>query len=77
MIRLSKRHSQKVRWLPNPCSIFINDMVFSVSTVDVLFHLRKEEYFRKAEEAEPESSVASGSKDPMAELVRHVLGQKR
>ena len=69
-------HTQRVRFLPNPCSFFINEILFSMSTVDVLFHLRKEEYFRRAEEAEPEPD-AVGAKDAMAELCRHVLNQRR
>lgn len=67
---------QRVRFLPNPCSFFINEVLFSMSTVDVLFHLRKEEYFRRAEEAEPEPGAVA-SKDAMAELCRHVLNQRK
>jgi DNA polymerase alpha subunit B len=48
-----------------------------MSTVDVLFHLRKEEYFRRAEEADPIGNSAPVAKDAMAELCRHVLGQRR
>ena len=48
-----------------------------MSTVDVLFHLRKEEYFRRAEEADPVGNSAPVAKDAMAELCRHVLGQRR
>ncbi len=52
--------------------------MISVASVDVLFHLRKEEYFRKAEEAEPDEMMKGNiPKDSMADLCRHVLGQKR
>lgn len=48
-----------------------------MTSLDVLFHLRKEEYFRRAEEADPDPHAAVQPKDPMADLCRHVLGQKR
>jgi DNA polymerase alpha subunit B len=45
-----------------------------------LFHLRREEFFQRAEEADPEpgspSPAAAPEKDSMANLVRHVLGQR-
>jgi DNA polymerase alpha subunit B len=73
---------KRVRLLPNPSTFMINEIVFSLSSVDVLFHLRKEEYFRRAEEAEADVAMDGRSKvgtakDSMAELCRHVLGQKR
>ncbi|KAJ9098934.1 hypothetical protein QFC19_006158, partial [Naganishia cerealis] len=71
---------KKVRMLPNPSHFYVNETLFSVSSIDVLFHLRKEEYFRRAEEADAEPSAATKSvvapKDAMAELCRHVLGQR-
>jgi DNA polymerase alpha subunit B len=60
--------------LPNPCTFSVNEILIAATSVDVLFHLRKEELFTRAEEA-----VSSGepeAKDPMANLVRHVLGQR-
>ena len=45
-----------------------------MTSVDVLFHLRREELLTKAEEAEP--SGEPEVKDGMASLVRHVLGQR-
>ncbi len=73
---------KRVRLLPNPSTFMINEIVFSLSSVDVLFHLRKEEYFRRAEEAEVDvvmdgRTKVGAVKDSMAELCRHVLGQKR
>lgn len=63
--------------LANPCTFAINEVVISLSAVDVLFHLRREELFTRAEEADPEpGSQPSDSKDTMAGLVRHVLGQR-
>jgi DNA polymerase alpha subunit B len=75
---------QRVRLLPNPSTFYINEIMFSLCSVDVLFHLRKEEYFRRAEEAEVDVAMevrkggaGAAAKDSMAELCRHVLGQKR
>jgi len=71
--------SKKVRILPNPCSFSINEVLVSLASTDVLFHLRREEVFQRAEEAEPDPSVPSSSNpqgDPMANLVRHVLTQR-
>ncbi|KAJ9107993.1 hypothetical protein QFC20_003679 [Naganishia adeliensis] len=67
---------KKVRMLPNPANFYVNEALFSVSSTDVLFHLRKEEYFRRAEEADLEPGVKAAPKDAMAELCRHVLGQR-
>jgi DNA polymerase alpha subunit B len=71
--------SKKVRILPNPCSFSINEVLVSLASPDVLFHLRREEVFQVADEAVPDPSVPV-SKNPqgdgMANLVRHVLGQR-
>ncbi|GHJ84547.1 hypothetical protein NliqN6_0949 [Naganishia liquefaciens] len=67
---------KKVRMLPNPANFYVNETLFSVSSMDVLFHLRKEEYFRRAEEADFEPGMEVAPKDAMAELCRHVLGQR-
>ncbi|EIW72508.1 hypothetical protein TREMEDRAFT_66921 [Tremella mesenterica DSM 1558] len=68
---------KRVRTIPNPCTFSINEITISLSSVDVLFHLRREELVQRAEEAEPDSELKGQEvKDPMAGLVRHVLGQR-
>ncbi|WVF70910.1 hypothetical protein IAT40_005705 [Kwoniella sp. CBS 6097] len=67
---------KKVRLLPNPCTFSINEVLVAVSTVDVLFHLRREELYQRAQEAEPDPSQPTEVKDAMANLIRHVLGQR-
>lgn len=68
---------QRVRLLPNPASFSINEIAFSVTSVDVLFHLRREEVLQRAEEAEPDPEQGGEeTKDAMAGLVRHILGQR-
>ncbi|WWD17758.1 hypothetical protein CI109_102199 [Kwoniella shandongensis] len=68
---------KKVKLLPNPCTFSINEILISLSSVDVLFHLRREELFQKAEEVDPDPELKGTEvKDAMAGLVRHVLGQR-
>jgi len=55
----------------------VNEIVISLATVDVLFHLRREEVLQRAEEAEPDPELKNEEvKDAMAGLVRHILGQR-
>jgi DNA polymerase alpha subunit B len=69
---------QRVHLLPNPCRFSINDVSFAVSTVDVLFHLRKEEYLKKGEVVDPsQTSPEDLGNDVMTNLCRHVLQQRR
>ncbi|WWC86378.1 uncharacterized protein L201_001254 [Kwoniella dendrophila CBS 6074] len=73
MLGLPKR----VKVLPNPCTFSINEVIVALSNVDVLFHLRREELYQRAEEAEPDVNMHGAEvKDAMAGLVRHVLGQR-
>ncbi|ORY32273.1 DNA polymerase alpha subunit B N-terminal-domain-containing protein [Naematelia encephala] len=68
---------KKVKSLPNPCTFSINETVISITSTDTLFHLRREEVLQRAEEAEPDPEAKSGeTKDAMAGLVRHLLGQR-
>ncbi len=67
--------------LPNPARFTLNGVHFAVCSVDVLFHLRKEEFFKQATEVEPLISPADPEgqtpSDAMANLCRHVLQQRR
>ncbi|OCF55338.1 DNA polymerase alpha subunit B [Kwoniella mangroviensis CBS 10435] len=68
---------KKVKVLPNPCTFSINEVIVALSSVDILFHLRREELYQKAEEAEPDPELKGAEvKDAMANLLRHVLGQR-
>ena len=60
--------------MPNPCTFSVNEINIALTSIDVLFHLRREELLTKAEEAEP--SGEAEVKDGMANLVRHVMGQR-
>ena len=64
--------------LPNPCRFSLNGITFAVTSVDVLFHLRKDEFVKRAMEVEsvgPEDVEIPV--DPMANLCRHLLQQRR
>lgn len=65
---------QRVQFLPNPCKFALNGVSFAATTVDVLFHLRKEEFIKRAEQVEP---LPDDGADPMASLCRHLLQQRR
>ncbi|KAI0345724.1 DNA polymerase alpha, subunit B [Trametopsis cervina] len=68
----------RIQLLPNPCHFVLNGVVFAVSSVDVLFHLRKEEYFIPMSEwhsVTPDTHEVSAD-DVMAGLCCHVLEQR-
>ncbi|GAA5950810.1 hypothetical protein JCM21900_002025 [Sporobolomyces salmonicolor] len=67
-----------VRVLPNPFMFRINEVMFGVTSVDVLWSLKSQEFFRKCPDAEP---VTAGGNDPLAKDVmartcRHLLRQR-
>ncbi|KAH7885091.1 DNA polymerase alpha, subunit B [Phlebopus sp. FC_14] len=66
----------RIRLLPNPCRFTVNGVTFGVTSVDVLFHLRKEEYFRRTEEVEPLTAAYEVAVDPMSNLARNILQQR-
>lgn len=67
---------QRVHMVPNPCEFAINGINFAASSVDILFHLRKEEFFKSAATANTNAN-ASVVLDPMANTCRHLLQQRR
>ncbi|KDQ62190.1 hypothetical protein JAAARDRAFT_189548 [Jaapia argillacea MUCL 33604] len=68
----------RIHLLPNPCRFSVNGVSFGVSSIDVLFHLRKEEFFKRVpEEVEPVVSVDdSVNNDSMVNTCRHLLQQR-
>jgi hypothetical protein len=78
--RPSPRFAQGVRLLPNPCQFSINEVAFGVASVDVLWALKSQEFFRKCGDAEPLKEGEKedpGAKDVMARVGRHLLRQRR
>ncbi|PPR00448.1 hypothetical protein CVT24_004509 [Panaeolus cyanescens] len=67
----------RIHLLPNPCRFTINEISFAVTSVDTLFHLRKEEYFKRGVEFESLPAEANDlPADGMANLCRHMLLQR-
>lgn len=67
---------QKIKLLPNPCVLNINEVVVAVSSVDALYHLNNQTYFHKAVEAEPQPGVPSTSGDRIGNFCRSILAQR-
>jgi len=70
-----------VKLLPNPTVFSINEVVFAVTSVDTLFHLRNQEWFKRCAEAvdpsQPAVDPATVEKeDVMARTARFLLRQK-
>ena len=58
----------------------MNEVVFSVTSLDVLFHLRNQEFFRPCGEILHEGEMMDESvmaKDIMSRTCRHLLRQRR
>lgn len=77
---------QRAKVLPNPATFSVNELVFAVTSVDTLFSIKQNEFFKKGRDAVPASSDGadnsmsidqSAPKDAMARLCRHVLRQRR
>ncbi|KAF9464138.1 DNA polymerase alpha subunit B [Collybia nuda] len=68
----------RIRMLPNPARFSLNDITFAINTVDVLFHLRKDEYVKRGVEINPipPFSPDDVGTDSMANLCRHLLQQR-
>ncbi|KAH9854731.1 DNA polymerase alpha subunit B [Lenzites betulinus] len=70
-------YDPRVRMLPNPARFTLNGVHIAVSSLDVLFHLRKEEFFKRASEVDPiRSSPPPDAPDAMGNLCRHILQQR-
>ena len=69
---------QRLFLLPNPSRFSINDVNFGVTSVDTLYHVKKEEYIKRGTEVAPiPLSPGDPGNDPMANLCRHLLQQRR
>ena len=68
--------TQGIHLLPNPSRFSVNGVSFAVTSLDVLFHLRKEEFFQSGEEIEP-INISSDGSNHLANLCQHLLQQRR
>ncbi|KAK7056975.1 DNA-directed DNA polymerase alpha subunit pol12 [Paramarasmius palmivorus] len=72
------RADPRIHLVPNPAKFSINGVTFASTSVDVLFHLRKEEIVKRGEEVDSVAPVIAedtGS-DSMANLCRNLLQQR-
>lgn len=67
---------KSVRLLPNPCVFSLDGIQFGVSTVDVLHHIKSQQYVQRPQRPVSEGEVPPPS-DAMANLCRHILEQRR
>ncbi|SCV70905.1 BQ2448_3667 [Microbotryum intermedium] len=72
-----------VKLLPDPTTFSINEVVFAITSVDVLFALRNQEFFKKCGEVKEETEGMGmdveedpAAKDVMARTCRHLLRQR-
>ncbi|KIL67937.1 hypothetical protein M378DRAFT_9186 [Amanita muscaria Koide BX008] len=74
---LTENHP-RIHLLPNPARFTINGVTFAGTSVDVLFHLKREEYLKRGEEVEPIAPTATEDvgTDAMGNLCRHLLQQR-
>ncbi|KNZ81283.1 DNA polymerase alpha subunit B [Termitomyces sp. J132] len=68
----------RIHLLPNPSRFSINDITFGVTSVDVVYHLKKEELSIKGAEVDPIPSASPDDTgtDVMANTCRHILQQR-
>ncbi|KAI0308436.1 DNA polymerase alpha/epsilon, subunit B, partial [Amylostereum chailletii] len=64
-----------IKMIPNPSRFSINGVSFAVTSVDVLWHLKKEEFLKSAEEVD--CSSTGGDISTTARYCRHLLSQRR
>ncbi|PWN33914.1 uncharacterized protein FA14DRAFT_124644, partial [Meira miltonrushii] len=66
---------KRVKCLPNPCMFSINEVIFGISTADVLRDLRSDELvFNVTVDGEKnDGSTPTRTRDAMARSIRHVL----
>jgi DNA polymerase alpha subunit B len=70
---------QRVGLLPNPAILRINEVTFAFTTVDALFHLRSQEYFKRATEMEEDGNMVQQTQiigDVMARCCRNIIRQR-
>ncbi|KAF7768093.1 hypothetical protein Agabi119p4_7336 [Agaricus bisporus var. burnettii] len=72
------KNDPRIHLIPNPSRFKINDVSFGACSVDVLFHLRKEEFLKLGREVDPVLPVHEDDvgTDVMANTCRHLLQQR-
>ncbi|KAI5120230.1 hypothetical protein M0805_000044 [Coniferiporia weirii] len=68
----------RVKMIPNPCRFSINGVSFASTSVDVLLHLRNQEYMQRGHETDPVPLTSSETQatDLFTNTCRHILLQR-
>ncbi|KAJ7069986.1 DNA polymerase alpha/epsilon subunit B-domain-containing protein [Mycena amicta] len=67
----------RIHLVPNPAWFTINGLAFSITSTDVLFHLKRGEFIKRGEEVDPvEVTPDDACNDPIVGLCKHVLQQR-
>ncbi|KAJ3474581.1 hypothetical protein NLI96_g12377 [Meripilus lineatus] len=66
----------RIKLLPNPCTFELNGNLLGVSSVDILFHLRKDEVFKAASVIAAQEGMPLKENDSMSRLCSHLLEQR-
>ncbi|KAF5389267.1 hypothetical protein D9757_003533 [Collybiopsis confluens] len=76
--KLVTKSDPRIQLVPNPGLFSINNISFGATSLDVLFHLRKEEIIKRGQEVEsvPSLSADDNGADPLSNACRHLLQQR-
>ncbi|KAF7291714.1 DNA polymerase alpha subunit B [Mycena chlorophos] len=67
----------RIHLVPNPAWFSLNGVTFSVTSADVLFHMKRGEFIKRGAEVDPvEVSPEDACSDPVVGLCKHVLQQR-
>ncbi|KAH8917747.1 DNA polymerase alpha, subunit B [Atractiella rhizophila] len=67
----------RAKMLPNPFQFTVNELVFGLTSVDALFHLRNQEFFKRAQQPPEEAGGEDVKKeDLLSRTCRHLIRQR-
>ncbi|KAG5639437.1 hypothetical protein H0H81_002308 [Sphagnurus paluster] len=68
----------RIHLVPNPACFLVNDITFAVTSVDAIYHVRKEEFVKRAKEVDsiPSPSAEDTGSDAMVNTCRQFLQQR-
>ena len=69
-----------MKLLPNPATFSVNEVAFAVTSVDVLFHLQSQQFFKPTVDpvdlTSSDVDVDPNAKDALSRGCRHILRQR-
>ena len=75
----NQENRRNIRTIPNPCRFSINGVTFGSTSVDVLLHMRNNEFTQRGVATEPLPLVhpEAGAPDLWTNMCKHLLVQRR